>query len=278
MTPGIRVCAVSYLNTAPLVWGLLHGPQRGLVDLGFALPSACADQLRTGDADVGLVPVIELARQPGLTVLPGSCIACQGAVRSILLVSKGPLDTVETLAADTGSRTSVVLAQIIAERTKSVRLKVFPHAPDLDAMLEVADAALVIGDGALEIDEHMDRWRDREVQVLDLGAAWEALTGLPMVFAVWAARLTADSSGVAEILAASSEYGRGRVEEIVRMESQRLGMDADLVRAYLTRHVSYDLGERERLALRTYLDFAAQMGLVEPGAGSRIPAIASSNG
>src|SRR6058998_3600563 len=104
-----RVCAVSYLNTSPLVWGFLHGPQRDLVDLSFRLPSECAEMLRTGQVDVGIPPSLELASQD-LVVIPGCSISCQGPVGSVLLVCRKPIQEVETVAADTSSRTSVALA------------------------------------------------------------------------------------------------------------------------------------------------------------------------
>ena len=86
-----RVCAVSYLNTAPLVWGFTHGPQKGLYDLRFEVPAVCADALRMGDSDVGLVPVIELANQTDLLVMPGVSIASRERVRSVLLFSRRPM-------------------------------------------------------------------------------------------------------------------------------------------------------------------------------------------
>src|SRR5579863_7870566 len=111
-----RVCAVSYLNTVPLVWGMLHGtgPDHGreVFDLRFALPSECADQLASGEADIGIVPVIEMARQH-LEYFPGTGIACHGPVRSILVVSKVPFREIKTLATDSGSRTSVMLSRVI---------------------------------------------------------------------------------------------------------------------------------------------------------------------
>ena len=263
MAAKLRVCAVSYLNTAPLVWGMSHGPQRGTFDLSFALPSECADRLRCGEADVGLVPVVELARQQDLLVVPGPVVACHGPVRSILLVSKRPFGAIGSFAADTGSRTSVVLAQVIAAHVHGIRPQVRPYPPKLDEMLEIADAALVIGDPALRIDPGMTSWRGQAVHVYDLGSEWEEMTGLPMAFAVWGVKNIADSDGVCETLADSAEYGRSRIPEIVAAESGRLGLAPEAVRDYLTRNVRYDLGEREREAMRTYLRLAAELGLAE---------------
>lgn len=259
-----RVCAVSYLNTAPLVWGMTHGPQQGVFDLSFELPSVCADRLRAGSVDVGLIPVIELARQPETAVAPGCAIACAGPVRSILLVAGKPFGEIESFAADTGSRTSVVLAQIIAARRYGRRPAALPHAPLLDEMLAAADAALVIGNPALRLDPKMDSWRGRPVHVYDLGAEWEEMTGLPMVFAVWAARPHAANESLAEALSASAAYGRARIDEIVRVESARLGFPPELVRTYLTEHIRFDLGERECAAMRLYLQLAAELGFAAP--------------
>ncbi len=262
MSPKRRVSAVSYLNTSPLVWGMLHGPQHGVFDLEFTLPSECADALRAGEADIGLIPIIELARQSDLVVIPGSSIACEGAVRSILFISKKPLDQVESFAADSGSRTSVVLTKIILERQHGVRPTVTTLPADLDSMLEQADAALIIGDPALKIDPAMVSWRGQPVYVFDLGAVWTEMTGLPMVFAVWAGR-DLDPS-VTQVFADSAVYGQGRTDEIVANETSNRDLPADLVREYVTRYIRYGLGEREREAMQLYLRSAAELGLVEP--------------
>ena len=259
----LRLCAVSYLNSAPLVLGLREGAQQGLFDLRFALPSECAELLRSGQADVGLVPMIELARQPDLVVVPGAAVAARGAVRSIVVVSKKPLGEIESFAADTSSRTSVVLAQIVLAHRHGIRPKVRPYPPRLNEMLEIADAALVIGDPALRIDPAMAEWKGQPVHVCDLGANWLEITGLPMVFAVWGIKNSANPDGVAEALADSAAYGLSRIEEIVRSESPRLGLEPNSVREYLTRYVRYELGDREREAMRLYLRLATELGLVE---------------
>jgi predicted solute-binding protein len=263
-----RVSAVSFLNTSPLVWGLLHGPQKGRMDLRFVVPSECADDLREGRADIGLVPIIELARQPDLAVIPGSAIACQGAVRTILLVSQRPIGAIRSFAADTSSRTSIVLAQIILRANGVQAPQVIPHRPDLDAMLQLADAALIIGDPAFEIDPEMDAWHGRPAFVYDLGALWVEMTGLPMVFAVWAAREHVDPSA-AGVFEESKRYGLSHIDEIVQMESEARGFDPALVREYVTRHISYDLGPRERTAVDRYLRLAQEAGLAPQGAAAR---------
>ena len=241
---------MSYLNTAPLVWGMLHGPQRGLFDLEFQIPSVCADHMASGEADIGIVPSFELTRQD-LDMLPGAGIACHGPVRSILLVSSRPAAEIRTLAADSSSRTSVQLARVILEGRYGAEPAVAAHPPDLEAMLGIADAALVIGDPALAIDPARLPYR-----VYDLGAEWVEWTGFPMVFAVWAARKGTASEEVERAFRDSCRYGREHLEEIVAGEAARRGFSAELVREYLARHIVNELGARDYEGMKIFLERA----------------------
>ena len=248
----LRISAVSYLNTAPLVWGMLHGPQKGLFDLDFRIPSECADQVAAGAADIGIVPAIELTRQD-LEVIPGAGIACHGAVRSILMASRCPAAAIRTLAADSSSRTSVELARVILERRYNAQPEMIPHPPDLPAMLDAADAALVIGDPALHIDPTALPYH-----VYDLGAEWLELTGLPMVFAVWAGRPGVANAEVARAFRESCRWGRERIEEIVAVEAPRRGFAPELARRYLTSHIVHELGPRDYEGMELFLSWARQ--------------------
>ncbi|MCY4585808.1 MAG: menaquinone biosynthesis protein [Bryobacterales bacterium] len=259
-----RVSAVRFLNTSPLVWGLLHGPQRGIFDVHFSLPSECAEELRTGEADIGLVPAIELASQPDLIVLPGCSVACRGAVRSILFFSRKPIEEVESIAADAGSRTAVVLAQIWLARKFGLRPRVRPYPPQLDEMLERADAALIIGDPALHLDPGLSEWRGRPLFVHDLGAEWVEMTGLPMVFAVWAVKNLAADPDDPAVFQASAAYGFAHIDEIVRREGVERGYPADLARRYLTENISYEFGAAEQSSLEYFLRAASDLGLAPP--------------
>src|SRR5258706_16463029 len=151
-----------------------------MFDLTFRVPSECADLVASGAVEIGNIPAIEMFRQ-NLQMVPGLGVAARGAVRSILLVSKRPLAEIRTLAADSSSRTSVALTRIILSRRYGVEPEFHPHAPDLAAMLDQADAALIIGDPALRLDRTALPYL-----VADLGEEWTEMTGLPMVFAVWA--------------------------------------------------------------------------------------------
>jgi chorismate dehydratase len=249
------VCAVSYLNTVPLVWGLQHAPEthsplRDSFDLRFALPSECADQLATGQADIGIVPVIEMARQ-GLDYFPGTGIACHGPVRSILLVSKVPFREIRTLATDAGSRTSAMLAQVILAERFGARPQVFAHPANLAEMLGKADAALLIGDAALRVDP-----ATLPFQTLDLGAEWVAMTGLPMVFAVWAGRRQVIREPYGQIFLESCRYGLAHIDEIVAAEAPARQFSEHLIRRYLTDHIVFELGEKDYEGMRLYIRHA----------------------
>ena len=247
-----RVSAVSYLNTSPLVWGMLHGPQRDRFDLEFRLPSDCADQLASGAADIGIVPSFELTRQD-LEIIPGAGIACHGAVRSILLISSRPAGEIRSLALDSSSRTSVELVRVLLERRYGVVPQCVSHAPDLDAMMRIADAALIIGDPALRIDSASLPW-----QVYDLGAEWVAMTGLPMVFAVWAGRKGTVTPELVAAFQDSCRYGLDRMEDIVATESAARGFAPELVRQYLTCHIVHELGPRDYQGMELFLEYASR--------------------
>ena len=248
--PAIKVCAVSYLNTSPLVWGMLHGDQRGAFDLEFRIPSECARAVATGAADIGIIPSVELNRH-NYGRVHGLGIASRGAVRSILLVSTKPFEKIQTLAGDISSRTSVALARIILARRYGVSPRMFSLAPALDGMLAAADAALIIGDPALHLDpEALD------YHVLDLGAAWTEMTALPMVFAIWAGRKQSITPAVEAAFHDSFKFGRAHLDDIVRMEASQRGIAPELAREYLTQHIVCELGPADYRGLELFLEYA----------------------
>jgi chorismate dehydratase len=250
-----RVCAVGYLNASPLVWGFLHGPLKGRIDLSFRLPAECADVLRAGQADVGIPPSIELAANRELLVIPGCSISSRGPVGSVLLISRRPIDQVESVAADTSSRTSVALAQVILARKYHRYVKMRPYPPRIEEMLDIADAAVVIGDPAL-------RFRPAGGQhVYDLGAEWHSLTRLPMVYAIWAVRRPAADPELAALFQASARFGMEHLDDIVAVEAAQRGIPGDLARRYLTENIRYSWNEPERRGLALFLEYAAELGL-----------------
>jgi predicted solute-binding protein len=187
-----RLGAVSYLNTKPLVHGLDQRPD--LFSIRFDVPAICATLLHEGRVDLGLIPAIEYLRGD-YAVVPGVAIASDGPIASVAVFSKGPIDRVRTLALDVSSRTSVALTRILCARRWGIAPTLTPANPDIRLMLERADAALVIGDPALEIDPAAVG-----AVKTDLGSEWKALTGLPFVYAMWTGREGAvDAEQVAEL-------------------------------------------------------------------------------
>lgn len=239
------------MNTVPLVWGMLHGGQRGLFDLSFAIPAECADRLADGRADIGIVPSVELNRQK-LEIIRGTGIACHGPVRSILLISKVPFEEIRTLATDASSRTSVALTRIILSKKYGVEPQLFSERPHLGSMLEHCAAALIIGDAALALDTG-----DLPFHVLDLGTEWTRMTGLPMVFAVWAARAGVPAQDPAPFLE-SLRFGMAHIDDIVRQEHSKLGIPEALAREYLTQNIVFELGDREYEGLTKFLTYASE--------------------
>ena len=242
--------AVSYLNTVPLVWGMLHGAQKDLFDLSFDIPADCARRLAQGEADIGIVPAAVLP-ELGLEIIRGAGIAARGAVRSILLISKVPPAEIGTLALGASSRTSAVLARIVLRDRYGATPRCVTMPPDLPTMLEAADAALVIGDPALRIDP-----REAPHTALDLGEEWFRMPGLPMVFAVWAGRPEVVTPEIELAFRDSARYGAEHLDEIVLCESEKRGFSKELAREYLTRNIVNELTEREYEGLRRFLELA----------------------
>ena len=249
-----RVCAVSYLNTVPLIWGLEHSPAlRDIFDMRYELPSVCADQVARGEADIGILPVMEMARQK-LEYFPGTGIACRGPVRSILLISKVPFAQIRTLAADAGSRTSVMLARVILAERYGAEPRVFAHPADLVPMLEAADAALIIGDAALHLDPATLPFAS-----LDLGAEWVSMTGLPMVFAVWSGRKEMMREDYGRAFVESCRFGLDHINDIAREQPAARGISEAMTREYLTRHIVFELDEKDYQGMRLYLQQAQRL-------------------
>jgi predicted solute-binding protein len=241
------------LNTVPLVWGIEHGAQSDIFEMNYALPSECADQLASGEADIGIVPVIEMARQK-LEYFRSTGIACRGAVRSILLVSKVPLSKIKILATDTGSRTSVMLARIILAEKFGVRPNLISRRAELAPMLGEADAALVIGDPALHLDPVT-----LPFETLDLGSEWTAMTGLPMIFALWSGKKDVMHPRYEQAFLNSCREGLANIDEIVRQQSPIRKITPQLAREYLTRNIVFELNDRDHQGLALYLKHAAEL-------------------
>jgi len=249
-----RIGIVAYLNSRPLSRGLELDASGADYELVYLPPARVANGLADGTLDVGLVPSIELARISDLAVVPGLAIAATHEVRSVLLVSRVPVAEIRSVALDENSRTSATLVRILLAERYGLHPETIPAAPRVAEMLESADAALVIGDPALTVD------RERYV-VLDLAGEWLELTGLPFVFAVWAARRRAATPELTAALTASYERGRRDLDDIVAQAAAESGLPAPVLRDYYSRNLRYEMGAAEQAGLAEFLRRAAVHGL-----------------
>ena len=249
----LRLGAVSYLNTKPLVCGLESDPGFAV---RFDVPSKCAALLHAGEVDLGLIPAIEYLNGD-YAIVPDISIASDGPVATVAVFARTPIERVRRVALDVSSKTSVALTRILCAKHWGIAPSFVPAEPDLEAMLARADAALVIGDPAFAVDPEA-----RGVRKIDLGAEWKAMTGLPFVYAMWTGRPGAATPAQCHMLAAARDRGVAHLPEIARSVG---GGDPDLERrslVYLRDNLKYGLGEGEAAGLRRFHALAAEVGVV----------------
>jgi chorismate dehydratase len=257
----IRIGAVNYLNTKPLICDLDElAPE---VELVLDVPSRLADQLAAHELDVALIPVIEYFRAGSYTIVPDIAIATRGPVLSVTLFSRVDWTHIRRVALDTGSRTSAALTQIVLRKRYGVTPEVVPLPLDCGAEEADADAVLLIGDRA------MRACLPGFAHAYDLGQEWFDWTGLPFVYAVWAVREGAEVGRVTAVLTESKRRGLARAGLIAAREAPRLGLDAGFCRRYLANILHFDLGPREQAGLHHYYMLACELGLAPRGVGLR---------
>ncbi len=253
----LRIATVPYLNAAPLVWGFRHGMLRDRVELLAVPPARIADLLRERQADAGLVPVIATQGLDDHAIHPALGIASPERARSVILASRRPLEKVRSIALDAGSRSSAALVKVILAARRLTGIVFTEQAPDLPAMLETSDAALLIGDAALRADT-------RGLEVLDLAAEWHRLTRLPFLFAVWAVRRDAWPADEGDLFMQSYLEGRERLDAIADDAAPGLGLASASVADYLRVNIRYELGAEEHRAADLFLGRAHEIGLIGP--------------
>lgn len=250
----LRIGAVSYLNSKPLIEGF--SKQLPHAALTLDVPSRLADQLQKGRLDVALIPSVEAFSDPDYVIVSDACVATHGPVMSVKLYSRVHPGEIRSLALDEGSRTSACLTKVILNEQFGVqpRLETLPLSSDTHDTR--ADAILLIGDRA------MHEPNEQFHTVWDLGAKWLDWTGLPFVFAMWVARRDADLRGVPEALSAVRDQGLSRIREIAARECGPLNLQEDVAYRYLTRNLHFCMGQAEKQGLRQFHELAAGMGLV----------------
>ena len=256
MARPVRIGAVSYLNTKPLVYGLAQRlPNSEIV---FDLPSRLADGLACGDLDVALIPTVEYFLDPDYKIVSDACIACRGEVYSVSLLSHCDSAEIKTLALDEGSRTSAALVQVLLKKRLGIipELSPFPIGSDLSQL--DTDAMLIIGDRAMHVDKS-----DLE-ETWDLGQAWVEWTGLPFVFAMWTARadLEIELDPIEAALSASRDEGVRHLPEIAAKHASELGVSKQQGEVYLRDHLYFYLGEQERQGLELFRQYVDELSVV----------------
>ena len=252
------MAASSYLNTAPLIWSFQKGRLQGTVELVTdAAPARCGDLLARREVEVALVPIIEYQRIPEVRVVPGVCVGSHSAVRSVVLASKhDDLRNVRRVVLDNSSRTSQALVKIIFREFLAFEPEWEISSPDLRAMMENHDAALLIGDPAMNISLP-------DVHVFDLAGVWRRFTDTGFVFAMWMARADAVAA-VSEVdFAGARDEGLEQVEQIISACEKDVPLPRAEIRKYLTENITFHVDEELEKGMRLYFELALKHGLID---------------
>ena len=243
----LRIGAISYLNTLPLTFGLRQAAQKGRISLSHAHPAELTRQLQEKALDVALISVGALDRFPDAEIVPGLGIATSGPCRSVLLISRRPMNELESLALDPHSHTSNRLAQLLCRRRWGCAPRAVSGTETLAGSLELADAAIRIGDKALFESIPPD------CEVHDLSELWKCETGLPFVFAVWVAQRGVLDAKLQTLLERSLDAGLNAIDRIAESYRWRGRAYPEIAREYLTHGIHYRLGADECEALDLFL-------------------------
>lgn len=222
------------------MWDFEQGKVGADFEVSYTIPSACAEQLRSGAADIGIIPAAAYVTIPDLLIIPGVAIAARRAVRSILLISKVSLEDIRSVGLDNSSLTSVALTKVMFGKWLGGGRKFLDMPPDLPSMLKECDAALLIGDPALKVDRS-------HYHTYDLAEEWIRRTGLPFVFAFWAVRASSvewsSSTDLTQIFQSSRDHGLAptNLAQIAEDWAPRLGISTATARSYLTENIHYSL-------------------------------------
>ena len=269
------IAAIDFANPAPLMWDFEHGPLRDELLERYAIvssmPSECARKLIDGSADIGLVPVAAYARMPGAMIVPGCAIASLDHVRSILLVVRHPqgVRAAKRVALDTASITSATFTRIFFSKLWKTSPEFVPHGPNLDGMLCMADAALLIGDPALlalEEREAREARTGERLEYIDLAHEWRLWTGTPWVSAFWAVRgaafgpETVTHGQLVEDFQRSRYHGLTHIDELAREWAGRVPLSAGALQNYLTDNIYYFLDDACLEGLNLFYRYAAECG------------------
>jgi len=253
----IRIGAVSYLNTKPLVYRLDElAPDAEIV---YDFPSRLAVDLATGELDVALIPSIEFFQDPKYTIVSDACIGCRGPVLSVKFFSRVPVEKIRRVSLDEGSRTSIALVRVLLQQRYGIEPELESLPIGATAQDSDADAVLLIGDRAIHqpVADFVEIW--------DLGDEWCRWSELPFVFAMWVAHVGKDLRGTELALDAARDAGIRCLDEIAKREAVEAGLSPAQCLTYLRDNLHFHLGPRELRGLALFYEHAAALGITPPG-------------
>lgn len=234
----MRVVAVSYLNTIPMIYGIEQAAPEWLrAALSLAIPAECAQSLIDKRADVALVPVAEIPNIEGAKIITDFCISAEGTVDTVALLSNSPLSEIHTIYLDNHSRTSVQLVRVLARELWKISPQWIDGIPS--TVVGDGEAIVAIGDKVFDIQRSYTlKW--------DLAEEWMQLTGLPFVFAAWVAR-TPEGEAAEEELNRALEYGVTHISDSITDK-----YDYDVAYKYLTQNIQFRLNDTKRAAIKLF--------------------------
>jgi chorismate dehydratase len=260
----LRISAISFLNTVPLMWDFENGGSMAALkehfEFSYTIPSQCAEDLQSGTADIGIIPVAAYTMIPDLVIIPDVAIASKKQVRSILLVSKVPVEKIRSVAIDHSSRTSTALLKVFLKKFVGIEPGYTAQKPDLTEMLRWHDAGMLIGDPALQASTGGH-------YVYDLAEQWQRWTSLPFVFAFWTIRKAALSGvpvdlDVPAIFQQSRDRGLQHIPEIAASWSLKLNLKAAVIQEYLSSNIDYSLDRDNLDGLKLFYRYAAECNVL----------------
>lgn len=249
----MRIAAIRYINALPLIYGLRGDPS---VELLIDTPSGCYRRLIHGEVDLGLIPIVGLQTHPGIRAVKGVGIAAATRTESVFVLTTKPLDRIQTVTADAGSLTSVMLLKIILQEKYRNQAE-FRSEPiqNIHEVLRHSDAALLIGDEAILAEK-------TDYDHYDLATEWYSIYRLPFVFAIWAS-LRVISTDERAILSASYQKATQNWQNIYSEAMRMLPVDRTFVKRYYNENLHYQLSKKDYEGILKFLTLSANLGLLE---------------
>lgn len=250
----IRISAVKYSNTYPLLYGLLHSGVELNADIEIDHPADCARKVTEGEADIGLVPVAIIPPAPGLTVISDYCIGTKGPVRTVLLLSNNPVNTLDTIYLDHRSRTSVALTRLLAHKFWKCSFK-YRDTSENFTFTGIGDneGVVLIGDQCYEMEPAF-RYKT------DLAVEWNKYTDMPFVFACWVSNKSFSGQFISKFNKAL-EYGVNNIDKVVDYYGSQGSMPPEVLDDYLKNNIDYLFDDRKKMAMNTFFDYLEEINI-----------------